>query len=172
MSDIPSSSNRIQIEATQSRAPVSEALMQTIGGTINSLIDGLNAANASISSVSASAATITAINTYATYGNGTVYTTPAGQCAILGIYTSGLDSGNIQVRMPGGSVADQGVDSAVYDPGSSTYWANHTENYVLSATGNHDYQMVILPAGWSLFLNSGIGHIKIRLAGITITNVH
>ncbi len=39
MSNIPSVSQKVQIEATQTRQAVSEALMQTMGGSINWLID-------------------------------------------------------------------------------------------------------------------------------------
>lgn len=38
MSDLPSSAQKIQLEQTQQRAPVSESLMQGIGGSINLLL--------------------------------------------------------------------------------------------------------------------------------------
>lgn len=46
MSDIPSANQKIQIEPTQYRAPVSESLAQTMGGSINYALDQV-AANAS-----------------------------------------------------------------------------------------------------------------------------
>lgn len=39
MSDIPSALNKIQIEGVQTRFPVSEDLLQTMGGSVNYLID-------------------------------------------------------------------------------------------------------------------------------------
>jgi hypothetical protein len=41
MADIPSSSGRIQIEATQFRKPVSENLLQSLGGGVNYILDNL-----------------------------------------------------------------------------------------------------------------------------------
>ena len=43
MSNIPSSEQKIQIEGAQLRAPVSESLVQTIGGSLNYLIDKADA---------------------------------------------------------------------------------------------------------------------------------
>lgn len=39
MTDIPSNEQRIQVESTQTRAPASESLMQSVGGTINWILD-------------------------------------------------------------------------------------------------------------------------------------
>lgn len=51
MSNIPSANNKIQLESTQYRAPVSENLVQTMGGSINYALDGIATNATSISNV-------------------------------------------------------------------------------------------------------------------------
>jgi len=59
MSNIPSANQKIQVEPTQYRAPVSESLLQTIGGSVNYSLDEVAANAASISSVSGSLTALT-----------------------------------------------------------------------------------------------------------------
>lgn len=51
MSDIPSANQKIQIEPTQYRAPVSESLAQTMGGSINYALDQVSSIGSSLSSL-------------------------------------------------------------------------------------------------------------------------
>lgn len=53
MSNIPSANQKIQIEATQYRAPVSESLAQTMGGSINYALDTVAANAANIATIGA-----------------------------------------------------------------------------------------------------------------------
>ena len=53
MSNIPSSNQKIQIEATQYRAPVSESLAQTMGGSINYALDTVTTNSANIATIGA-----------------------------------------------------------------------------------------------------------------------
>lgn len=59
MSDIPSANQKIQIEATQYRGPVSESLLQTVGGSVNYALDQVASNASSIASVSGSLSTLT-----------------------------------------------------------------------------------------------------------------
>ena len=59
MSNIPSANQKIQVEPTQYRAPVSESVLQTIGGSVNYSLDQVAAYAASISSVSGSLTALT-----------------------------------------------------------------------------------------------------------------
>lgn len=59
MSNIPSVNQKIQVEPTQYRAPVSESLLQTIGGSVNYALDEVATNAASISSVSGTLSALT-----------------------------------------------------------------------------------------------------------------
>lgn len=60
MSDIPSSAQYVQIEGAELRAPVSESLVQTIGGSTNYLLDQNTTNTAAIASNTAAIAAINA----------------------------------------------------------------------------------------------------------------
>jgi len=66
VSNIPSSNQKIQIEATQYRAPVSESLAQTMGGSINYALDTVTTNSANIATIGAKTY-IDATNTNVTF---------------------------------------------------------------------------------------------------------
>ncbi len=59
MSNIPSANQKIQIEATDYRSPVSESLLQTMGGSINYSLDQVASNSSSISTVSGNLTSLT-----------------------------------------------------------------------------------------------------------------
>lgn len=79
MSNIPGDREYIQIEPTQTRFPVSESLMQTIGGTINYILDELVVDEARITALENRHANLVAVavtNGFTAAGN-LSYTTAA-----------------------------------------------------------------------------------------------
>lgn len=61
MSDIPSVNSKIQLESTQFRAPTSESLMQTMGGSINYALDTTATQAGQISTINGQISTINGI---------------------------------------------------------------------------------------------------------------
>lgn len=103
MSDIPSTNAKVQLESTQFRAPTSESLMQTMGGSINYALDTTATQAGQISTINGQISTINGILPGAVKfslktsplwnllirGPGTptytVYTAPAGKFALATI---------------------------------------------------------------------------------------
>ncbi len=123
MSNLPSVEKKISVEATRFRSAVSEFFSQTLGKSINWLIDQVNAITTVLNAAVASE--VIAVDT-----TGTSYTATAGY-TFVGVVTIPGDSSGI-VRMKA-VVNGQGYQAEIADSGGPP---NYPPFITVAVTGN------------------------------------
>lgn len=143
MSLLPSIATRITVEATRYRSAVSEFLVQTLGQSINFLLDDNDAIQAAL------AATQISQVSFAQLTGATIYTVPVNTTAmVFMIAKSGESAGNLTVNGSGGGIIVQknhdtynDMEIRVYPAGttlqnfqygfSDLYWILSTDNNIV-----------------------------------------
>lgn len=100
MSDLPSVKQKVQTESTRYRSAVSEFLVQTLGKSVNWLIDRVDALDAGLAGQNVSY--VAAIAQYNSAGGTLTYTCPSGKSAFvtLNCYLGGNGGFTVVIATP------------------------------------------------------------------------
>lgn len=173
MSDLPSSLSKIQIESTITRSPVSESLIQTIGSSVNALIDRVT----DTFPISSSCGTFTTHGGIAAITNFSVNITTVGGAvqvwfqndasgANSGIRTfnngagSTISSARVTIKRGATLIMDETMTAKDGDGDAEGIWAagsiRMVDTAVIGVPGTYTYTGYLEAAGGGTVLNAQI----------------